>query len=210
MSLSTPDFGTSLAGRTNVLKLETYGDLSAATVDGALAGSEDAFALSFSARDPLESGIQTFSHPDLGVFEFFIAPVEGRGAYEVVVNRSVGAPKHVPHPKGTAASVSTTPKPADQHARAAHVRRLSARRLARGVVAEIALGSHADVKSATVWLSRGGLVVAATTVHHVHGHHIAARLAMKHRARGGRYELTVATRDRGGHTQYKRASITLQ
>lgn len=35
-------------------------------------------------------------------------------------------------------------------------------------------------------------------------------LAGGHRLRGGRYELTVATSDRHGHTEYKRAKIVLQ
>ncbi len=94
MSLSTPKFGSSSLGNTNTLTLEAVTDL-----DPALAGSEDAFSLLFSSDSPLDGGIRTFSHPDLGVFDFFIAPIEGNGKYEVVVNRSVAAPKHVPRQK---------------------------------------------------------------------------------------------------------------
>jgi hypothetical protein len=209
---STPEFGTSLRGYTNTLKLEAVSDLGATVGDNSLAGSEDAFALGFSASGPLEADIQSFSHPDLGVFELFIAPVEGRGAYEAVVNRSVGAPKHVPHaPRlnpGPAGPPKEAPKPAQPVPRS-HVRRISARRVARGVVTEIAFNGSLDLKSTTVWLSRRGIVVASTSVPHVRGHRLAARLPMK-RPRGGRYEVTVRTQDHHGHVEFKLERIVLQ
>jgi hypothetical protein len=214
LNLSTPDFATSLNGYPNTLKLEAVSDLGATVGDTSLAASEDAFALEFTAGGPLTSGIQSFSHPDLGVFELFIAPVESHGGYEVVVNRSVGAPKHVPQgPRknpGPAAPPKHEPKPVQAPGPKPHVRRISARRLARGVVAEIAFNGSVDLKSTTVWLTRGGLVVASASVRHVRGHRVAARLLMKHRPRGGRYDVTVETRDRHGHVEYKLERIVLQ
>jgi hypothetical protein len=210
LTLSTPSFGSSLNGSTSDLTLEAVTDL-----DARLAGSEDAFSLLFAAGKPVEAGTRSFSHPDLGVFEFFIAPVEGNGKYEVVVNRSVAAPKHVPKPQPSTASRPAASPPAQEkkpghHTKRPHVRRVSARRLAHRVVCEIALNADTTLKSATVWLSRGGLVVATTTVRHVHGSRVAVNLPLEHRARGGRYEVTVATKDRHGHTEYKRANIVLQ
>jgi hypothetical protein len=216
LGLSSPAFRTRRGSNVTDVKLEAVADLSAAATDKEQAGSEDAFALAFSSSAPLEAATHTFSHPDLGDFDFFIAPVEDAGMYEVVVNRSVAAPKHAPkrHSTGTAtapgSSAAAAKSPdAKRAARSAHVRRISARRLARGVACELALESHANVKAATVWLTRGGLVVATVTQRHVHGRRVTLRLPTTHRPRGGHYEVTVATKDRHGHTEYKRAKIVL-
>jgi hypothetical protein len=166
---------------------------------------------------PLEPGIQAFSHPALGQFEFFIAPIEGHGFYEVVVNRSVNAAKHYPH----AANPGTTgpaapPRPGDKppkgtpHARPRHVKRFSARRLTRGFACDIALNHGADVKSAVVWFERGGLVVATAEVKPVHGGRVVARVPTHHRPRGGHYDVTVRTKDRHGHVEYDVAKLSLQ
>jgi hypothetical protein len=206
-SLSTPKFTSSYLGQTGDLTLKAVANLPG------LPGSEDAFALEFSSGAPRPAGIHTFSHPDLGLFQLFIAPVERQGGYEVVVNRSVGAPKHVPKPPrknpGPVAPPKHPPKPGP-HARKPHVRRVSARRLARGVVAEIAFNSNVNLRSTTVWLSRKGVVVAAVSVRHVRGKRKAVKLPMRRRPRGGRYELVVATEDRRGRLEYKLARIALQ
>jgi hypothetical protein len=224
LSLSTPSF--TAAGLP--LKLEGVGDLPRDGGRESLVGSEDAFALSFSSPQQVEQGLYTFSHRDLGEFDFFIAPVErGSSTYEVVVNRTVNAPKHYPKPARTTGSGDTTapadggsapadptaPKmqrPAPRTHGGAHVRRLSARRLAHAVVAEVVLLPNVNVKKASVWLLRGDRIVSATTVHHLHGSRFALRLPMRHRPRGGRYSLIVATTDRHGRDEFKRASITLQ
>jgi hypothetical protein len=215
LALSTPDFSVGVT----TLKLEAVTDLPAASEDPKLVASEDAFSLVFSAAAPLESAIQAFSHPDLGQFEFFVAPIEGKGLYEVVVNRSVNAPKHVPRRAQSVASgkpgPAAPPKPGEKvpgapHVRAADVKRVSARRLSSGFACEVALTPGADVKSATVWITRGGVVVASTHVKHVHGNRIAARVPSAHRPRGGRYAITVATKNRHGHTEYKVAKLSLQ
>lgn len=215
LALSTPNFQ---AG-TTTLKLEAVTDLPAASEDPKLVASEDAFSLVFSAAAPVESTIQAFSHPDLGQFEFFVAPIEGRGMYEVVVNRSVNAPKHYPRPPQSVASgkpgPAAPPKPGEKvpgapHVRPADVKRIKARRLSRGFACEVALASGADVKSATIWITRGGLVVASTEVRHVHGHRIVARVPSHKRPHGGRYDVTVRTKDRHGRIDYGLAKLSLQ
>jgi hypothetical protein len=76
------------------LRLQSISDVAGAALDASLAGSEDAFVLTFSGRlaQPLESGIHTLRHPDLGTFELFISPVKRPSAdcrYEAVIDRSV-------------------------------------------------------------------------------------------------------------------------
>jgi hypothetical protein len=204
LALSTPTFAVG----TTSAKLEAVGDL----LD--LPGSEDAFSLIFSAAAPIEPAIQSFSHPDLGQFEFFVAPIEGRGLYEVVVNRSVNAARHYPRQPGHVGPAAppkpgAKPPPGAPRVRRGHVKRVNARRLARGLACSVALEPGADVKSATVWFMRGGIVVATTHVKHVHGHRINVSVPTKHRPRGGRYDITVQTKDRHGHTDYRVAKLAL-
>jgi hypothetical protein len=211
LNLSTPDFGTSRLGTAAGLKLEAVSDLNAMGADKKLAGSEDAFALAFSSDTPVESGTRSFAHPDLGVFELFLSPIEGHGLYEVVVNRSVGVPKRVPKPPPTRSADEKKPKTPPHAARAAHVKRLSARQQTKSVVVEIGLNPDSHVKSAAIWVTRNGLVVATATERHVNGRkRVAVRIPLHKRLRGGRYELTVGTKDRRGHMEYKRVRIGLQ
>jgi hypothetical protein len=215
-SLSTQSFGTSLRGSTAELTLQAVEDLTAAArADKSLAGSEDAFALSFTSSSPLTPEIHTFSHPDLGVFDFFIAPVENQGRYEVVVNRSVNAPKHYPRPPASSTGPAAPPKPDAPHPPGAPkphkplVRRLRARRAGRNVVADITFEHSADLKWAVVWLSRRGAVVGTATKKHVHGNHAALKIPFSKRLRGGRYDLTVGTMDRHGRDDYKTVRVVL-
>jgi hypothetical protein len=216
-SLSTQSFGASLRGQSSDLTLQAVEDLpAAAAADKALAGSEDAFALSFSSSSQLEAEIHTFSHPDLGVFDLFIAPVERQGAYEVVVNRSVNAPKHYPPAPRSSEGPVAPPKPDAKPPPGAPklpkplVRRIATRRVGRAVVADVTFEHRADLKWAVVWLSRRGVVVATAMEKHVHGSHVSLRLPFHKRPRGGRYELTVGAKDRHGHDEYKTTRITLQ
>lgn len=208
-ALSTPLFAV---GATTA-KLEAISDIQGDN----LAGSEDAFSLTFSAQAPIEPAIQSFSHPDLGDFEFFIAPVEGNGRYEVVVNRSVNAPRHVPHAANPGTSgPASPPRPGAKppkgapHVRPRHVKRVTARRLAHGFACDIALNHGAGVKSAAVWFARGGLVVATAEVKPVHGSRVVARVPARHRPHGGHYDVTVRTKDRHGHVEYDVTKLTLQ
>jgi hypothetical protein len=211
-NLSTPTFTTSFA----TLQLQSAGDLTIAATDKSFVNSEDAFALEFTCDSPLSSGIQTLSHPDLGVFDLGIGPAAG--AYEAVINRSVNAPKHgppLPPPPAkptshTGAAAAPPKQPAAHHARPPHVKRLSARRLGRSAVAEIAFSNGADVKSVVVWLSRKGLVVATGEQGHLHASRLAVRLPTLKRPPGGHYDLTVQTKDRHGHSEFKRVKIALQ
>lgn len=216
LSLSTQSFGTSLRGQTSDLTLLSVDDLTAATTDKSLAGSEDAFSLSFASSSPLASEIQTFSHPDLGVFDLFIAPVENQGRYEVVVNRSVNAPKHYPPaPRSDSGPVSppkpdAKPPPGAPKTPKPLVRRLRARRAGRAVVADLTFEHRADLRWAVVWLSRRGVVIGTATAKRVHGRQAALRIPFRKRLRGGHYELTVGTMDRQGRDEYKTRGITLQ
>ena len=203
LKLSTPDFSSSRLGHSAGLKLLEVADLS----EKKLAGSDDAFALTFISDGAFEAGTRSLAHPDLGVFELFIAPVEGNGSYEAVINRSVGIPKRVPQPPHD----TPKPPPPSTHVHAAAVRSARVRRAGKDVVAQIALDPGAHVKSATVWLTRAGMVVAASDVRHVRSRdRLAVRLPRHKRLRGGHYELTVGTKDGHGHTEYKRVKIALQ
>jgi hypothetical protein len=95
--------GQSFAIGAGALRLLSVSDLAGAAVDPSLAGSEDAFALTFSGPldAALEAGTHTLSHADLGSFELFVSPVEQPRSdrrYEAVVDRSVGVPKSPPKP----------------------------------------------------------------------------------------------------------------
>jgi hypothetical protein len=213
LKLSTPDFGTSRLGAAAGLKLVSVGDLS----DPKLVNSEDAFSLVFTADTAFASGTRSVAHPDLGVFDLFIAPIEGHGSYEAIVNRSVGVPKRAPQPPSTPPGgkpppAGTKPPPgAPKHVRPAAVQTARLRRVGKGLVAQVALEPDARVKSVTAWVTRGGMVVAAADVRHVRGRHrLHVELPTAKRLRGGRYELTVGTKDRHGHTEYKRVKIALQ
>jgi hypothetical protein len=217
-SLSTNSFGTSLRGDTADLTLLSVNDLTAAATDKSLAGSEDAFSLTFSSSAPLTAEIHTFSHPDLGVFDLFVGPVENKGQYEVLVNRSVNAPKHYPKPPPAAATTgpaapanpAAPPPPGVPKPKKPLLHRLRARRAGNAVIADVTFDHKADLKWAVAWLSRRGVVVGSVTAKHVHAKHASLRIPFRKRLRGGHYELTVGTMDRHRHDEYKKVQITLQ
>jgi hypothetical protein len=106
-------------GQTLVLTGVT--DLVRAQHDASFAGRDDAFALTFSGprAAPLDGGIHTLSHPELGRFDVFIGPVENAADaqhYEVVVDRSVRlatAQQEAPEPLAhTNTTASQPPAPA--------------------------------------------------------------------------------------------------
>jgi hypothetical protein len=202
--LSSPDFTSSSAGATADLKLIAVTDL-----QPDLAGSEDAFALRFTSSRPLESGTHTFFHKDLGVFDFLIGPVENRGEYEVVVNRSVNAPKHPPRRRHKREKSIERGSRAAAQARGAHLRRASVRRTARGLVCDLVLEEDVHMKTATVWLMRGDRVVAAVSAKRPHGRRHSVRLPTDHRVRGGRYDLVVITTNRRDTVQQLRVPVVL-
>ena len=82
-----------------LLQLGVVDDLAGADGDSALRGHPEAFALTFyGPPNALGATVQTFSHPAVGTYSLLITPVgavEGQvQRYEVVVDRSVGAPRH--------------------------------------------------------------------------------------------------------------------
>jgi hypothetical protein len=86
-----------------------------------LPGRDDAFRLEFTgAAGAVETGTREFSHPALGPFDLFVAPVclvaSGVQRYEVVIDRSVKLPRNPPGPAvsaAAAAAVASVPaKPA--------------------------------------------------------------------------------------------------
>jgi hypothetical protein len=100
--------GTSFAVGSGELQLQSISDLAGAALDASLAGSDDAFVLTFSGSlgQQLESGTHTFSHPDLGTFELFISPVARVSTdrcYEAVIDRSVYRPQAPRRARRTAA-----------------------------------------------------------------------------------------------------------
>jgi hypothetical protein len=78
------------------LRLVSVSDVAGAKSSKSLAGSEDAFVLTFSGprSAPLEGRTHRFRHPRLGTFELFVSPVglpRDDRRYEAVIDRSVAA-----------------------------------------------------------------------------------------------------------------------
>jgi hypothetical protein len=118
------------------VRLLSISDVAGAASQGRLVGSDDAFVLTFAGgvSSPLASGIHALSHPWLGSFDVFVSPVDvpaGDQRYEVLVDRSVGAPKPPPEPAASkpAAPGSANPvaRPARRPLRRRRVRRVSRR-----------------------------------------------------------------------------------
>jgi hypothetical protein len=208
LKLSTPDFSSSRLGSGAGLKLVSVADLGAAATVKSLVNSEDAFALTFISDTEFESGTRTLAHPDLGLFELFLTPVEGKGSYEAIVNRSVGVPKRPPRALHTP---DKNPPPPRKPANPPHVRSAGVRRVGKDLVVQVALEPDEHVRSVSVWLTHAGLVVGAQHIGSLKGRdRVAVRLATRRRPRGGHYLLWVGTKDRRGHTEYKRVKIALQ
>ena len=86
-----------------LLQLGVVDDLAGAEGDSDLRGHPEAFALTFyGPPNALGATVQTFSHPAIGTYSLLLTPVgavEGQvQRYEVVVDRSVGAPRNPPAP----------------------------------------------------------------------------------------------------------------
>jgi hypothetical protein len=86
------------------LRLLSVSDVAGAKRAKSLAGSENAFVLTFSGprNAPLDAGTYKLRHRRLGRFELFISPVGQPRAdrrYEAVVDRSVAAPRFPPKRK---------------------------------------------------------------------------------------------------------------
>jgi len=198
------------------LRLLSVTDLAGAAADKSLAGSEDAFALAFAgplcAR--LAAGIHTLRHPRLGSFALFVAPVEQPHSdrrYEVVVDRSVGAPKSPPRRAATPAPKrSVRPAPTTATPRGARLlRRISLRRRGRGARAEIVLRPGVNAVRVNASLVRRGKEIAVAT-RKVRDGRAALRFRRVRELRPGRYTLLVTIIDDAGLTATRHRRVTLR
>jgi hypothetical protein len=203
LDLTSPDFAISGGGSARLLGVS---DL----IGGKdLLGSEDAFALGFQTSRPLEQGIHTLSNPELGRFDIFLAPDSARDdTFSVIVNRSVGAPRHsrVPKPPQRAAADAKKPAAPKRHE---VVRHIALRRSRKGLLCDVKIDPDAHLEGVTVWLMRGERLVA-TAARHTHKHHTVLRLRTKRRARRGRYTLAVIANGPGGAQHGRRKNVTLR
>ncbi len=200
------------------LRLLSVADLAGAAADKSLAGSEDAFALTFSGPlgAPLEAGTHTFGHPGLGTFELFVAPVErpaGDRRYEAVVDRSVGAPKSPPRRAAAAApyAASATAAPAAALAapRGARLfRRVALRRTRRGARAVVDLRPGLDAARVHGRLMRRGKTVAVAG-REVRGQRADLRFRAARDLPAGRYTLFITLIDDAGLPATRRRRVTL-
>ena len=200
------------------LRLLSVTDLAGAAVDKSLAGSEDAFALTFSGPldGAIEGGTRTLRHPRLGTFELFVAPVEQPRAdrrYEAVIDRSVGAPKSPPKrvPASKAAPRTAAPAaPAAAAPRGARLlRRVALRRRGRGVRATIVLRRDVNAVRVHVTLMRRGKTIAAAE-RDVRDRRAVMRFRRARDLRPGRYSLLVTIVDDAGLTTTRRRRVTLR
>ena len=190
-------------------------DLPAASADADLAGAEDAFALTFSGA-ALEPGTHTFEHPELGTFDLFVGSGDAAaGTSTVVINRSVGALRHLPKPPQPGdARPGTNPhtgESADQVRRARRkrwLRRMRARRTARGFACTVVLADDLAADHVAVWLTRGKREVGAASARVKNGRaHVRGRTAR--RLRAGRYGVTAIAFGRDGEQHGRSERVTL-
>jgi hypothetical protein len=207
--------GTDFAVGGQTLRLVSVSDLPAAATDTKLAGSEDAFSLILTgpAGSRLPQEVQAFSHPQIGSFELFVVPVDAATSdqlYEVVVNSWM--PPRKPKPAAPhAAPNAGAAKPKPKHVPKPAVRRISLRRLRRGLACKLTLGPKTEVAVVAAWLMRGERVVAAASKRHLRGRErVALELPSRHRVRKGRYHLVVLTQDRKGRQEYKRQLVVVR
>jgi hypothetical protein len=194
------------------LDLVAVDDLPAAAVVKELAGSEDAFTLTFSGAAGIVGGTHALDHPELGPFELFLVP-DGGGSYSATVNRSVGAAQHKPPTPGDARP-GANPKTKDSATRLARARRrrfirkMRARRTAKGIACAVVVGPEVEAKTVTVWLTRGKRTVASG-VGNVHGHKAIVRARTRRRLRAGRYDLAVIAHEHDGGQHGRVERVTL-
>jgi hypothetical protein len=166
---------------------------------------EDMFGLVFSGA-LLAQGVHRLSHPQLGTFALFIAPVGAVGDQQVVIDRSVklrtaldAAPAPAPPPPAAAspAGKPEVPTAALPHGSAHRplVRHAAMRRVAHGVRCDLTL--RHSVKRVELRLLRSGRTVAKGH-RKLHARHVTMRLATRYRLPAGEYELLVVTTDLKG------------
>jgi hypothetical protein len=188
-------------------------DLAGAAVDASLAGSEDAFALTFAGpvAPALPAGTHTLAHPALGTFELFVAPVaqpREQQLYEAVIDRSVGAPRTPPRRPAPPAT-ATAPVATDAPRAARLLRRVRLRRTARGARAVIVLGGAVEARRVEGRLMRRGRTVAMAS-RRVRDREAVLRFRRARRLRAGRYTLLVTVVGATGRTTSRRRRVTLR
>ncbi len=201
------------------LRLLAVSDLAGAAGQPSLAGSQDAFALELSGPldAPLEAGIHTLHHEQLGAFQLFASPVDrpqGDRRYEAVIDRSVGVPKSPPKPPAPAPAPAVTAPadPPDSHTaepkRARLLRRVSLRRTPHGARAEIFLQPHVDAARVQVRLMRRGRTLAVAD-RDVHEQRAVLRFRDVPHLRAGTYALVVTVVDDAGLIATRRRRVRL-
>lgn len=220
-------FTVETGARPVVLRLESVSDVAGAASRRTLAGSDDAFALTFSGplAMPLDSGIHTLRHPSLGSFELFASPVDVPDAdrrYEVVVDRSLAlaearagteapargeAPKRDDAPRAETPEAGThrgEPEPAE-----AVVRRASLRRAGRWARCEIVLRGSVTAERVRCRLLRNGKLVAKAA-RDVSDQRAVMRLESSRPLPSGTYTLLVTAIDADGVATSQRKRVTLR
>ncbi len=225
-----PLVGTPFAvtgGAAAPLTLTAVSDLVRARAEPALAGSEDAFALSFAGSPDavLGSGIHELGHPALGTFSVFIAPVDrvvGTQEYEVVVDRSLPgavaarqAPAPLAVPAAGAAPAAVTPaSPGPTRAKPASRPHLTdtATVARRGgiLTADLRVADGTPVVSVRASLTRGA-VEYARAGRLLRGH-AAIRLPLRERrpVTPGTYELRLTWTEGSGRQVATHRRVTLR
>jgi hypothetical protein len=207
-----------------VLRLESVSDVAGAATRRSLAGSEDAFALRFSGplAAPLDSGIHTLEHPRLGSIELFASPVDAPESdrnYEVVVDRSVGAPaaqdapaRKEPEPAEPPAEETAPAKPdepQEPQPATALVRRVKLRRAGRWLRCEVVLRDDVDAERVRCRLERRGRRLASAT-DAPSGGRAVMRLEAASRLGPGTYTLVVTAWGAGRKATSERKRITVR
>jgi hypothetical protein len=206
-----------------VLRLEAVSDVAGAATRRGLAGSDDAFALRFSGPidTPLDSGIHTLHHPWLGKVELFASPVDDPAAdrtYEIVVDRSVGAPAaqaEAPKaPEAPRAAPTPQPEPGPEAApekpapHPAVVRRAKLTRAGRWARCELVLRSGVDAERVRCRLERKGKQLASAGKA-VNDGRAVVRLEGVRPLAPGTYTLVVTAIAAGGKATTERKRVTL-
>ena len=218
-------FTVETGARPVMLKLESVSDVAGAASKRTLVGSDDAFALKFSGpmSAPLDSGIHTLHHPSLGSFELFSSPVdapEDDRHYEIVVDRSVGAPRAQDAPRAPEApkvevrepepepEAEAEPKP-EPKPEAALLRRASLKRAGRWARCEVVLARSVDAERVRGRLVRKGKVVASAA-RAVTDQRAVLRFESAEKLAAGTYTLILAAFDADGKKTSQRVRLTLR
>jgi hypothetical protein len=198
------------------LRLVSVADVAGAAGDKSLAGSEDAFVLTFSGplEPALQPGTHELSHGGLGTFALFVSPVEQPRSdrrYEALVDRSVGAPKSPPRRAARPATTTADAAPAAPTAAprgARLLRRVALRRSAHGARARVVLRPEQSFERVDGRLMRRGKTVAMAS-RAVDDRRAVLRFRVPDELPAGRYALELTLVDAAGLVAVRRRRVTL-